>query len=197
MRSGRGGLHRVFPLLPALLGGCAQPDPLAVLGRFDPDVTTVPMEQARVLALQSGGRVNVTPGTYCFAFEDPQRGGAVSGRIELTLRPGKTFQYADRYVYRGVVRARNETGTYLITGHALSMVSAAGTERTFPLTTATPEALNLWGATPLTRQACRQDPVTGQVLQGLLKTAQGEQTRPVPWAAPASTPDLNATPPRP
>lgn len=180
--------------LPVLLAACTRPDPLTVLNRFDPAVSTVAMEEARISALKAQSRVTVAPGTYCAAFEDRRPDGTVSGRLELTLRADRTYQYADRYVYQDLVRARNETGAYLVTGHGLTLVSGQGVERTLPLTAATPAALQVWGATPLTQAACSADPVTGPALNAQRAAIQAEQAKPVPWAVASSAPDLTRAP---
>ncbi|MBZ9715808.1 hypothetical protein [Deinococcus multiflagellatus] len=172
-----------------LLAACAHPDPAAVLARFDPAVTTAPMEAARVSALQSPKTVKVIPGRYCTAFEEARPGGLLQGRLELTLNANRTYALADRYVFGGLVRARNEVGLYRVTGHALSLVSAAGTERSWPLTSAASDRLQLWGALPLARAACTSAPLTGHDFQTQWAAAQHEQNRPVPWAA-GSAPDL-------
>ncbi|GGB79422.1 hypothetical protein [Deinococcus soli (ex Cha et al. 2016)] len=188
-------MNRVLLLaLPAVLAACTRPDPMTVLTRFDPAVTTVPAEAARISALKAADRVTVTPGQYCAAFEEERAGSVISGRLELTLTSDRTYQYADRYVYQNLVRSRNETGAYTITGHGLTLVSGLGTERTLPLTSATREALNVWGATPLTRAACTADPVTGQALRAQRAAIEAQLAAPVPWTVATSAPDLRGTP---
>lgn len=170
--------------LPLLLAACSpqSDNDYAVMARFDPQITTIPVEVARNTARYADDTVQLSTGKYCQGFLQNFGPRQASARLELTLLPQKRYQLAGRYTYNGLVRTYNQIGNYVVRGHALTFVNQAGEETTWPITRADTDSIQVWGNLPMTRSACTSAPLEGAAFQEASRKAREEQRQPAPWA---------------
>lgn len=154
----------------------------SVMMRYDDSITTIPVEMAKNSAMFTKDTLRPSVGKYCLTFREDIMGNVSTGRVELTLLDDKRYQRAERYTYKNLVKSMNEIGVYRMKGHALTMINQAGQERTWPLTTLTPNQLNIFGNLPLSRDACvNATPLSGDALAQATAKAIAEQADGPPW----------------
>lgn len=182
-------MKRFLVLLPlGLLCACspksATSDDYAIMARFDPSITTIPVATARATAPYASDTLKFTPGKYCQGFEQLFGQQSATARLELNLYDGNRYLLAGRYTYKNLVRTYNSIGNYVVRGHALTFVNKAGEETTWAITTSDPNSINVWGNLPLTRSACTTPPLKGADLEVATKKATEEQQASAPWVRP-------------
>ncbi|ASN83185.1 hypothetical protein [Deinococcus ficus] len=169
-------------LLTALLSGCQDRntnDDYVILTRFDPNIASVKIEEARSSAIYAPRTVVVTPGKYCQTFVKQVGSQSVTGRIELNLLSKNRYFYATRFAYNNLVRRHSELGYYTTKGHVLILTSSAGTDRQIALTSVTPQQINVWGELPLSRDC--ETVLRDSALGAAERSASAEQDKPYPW----------------
>lgn len=169
--------------LPVLLAACGAPNDenYTVMARFDPSITTVPVEQARNTARYADDTIVLSPGKYCQGFINVFGKDNATARVEFTVLSGRQFQIAGRYTYRNLVKTYNAVGNFVTRGHAVVFVDKAGAETTWAVTRADTNEIQIWGNLPMTRAACSASPLQGQALADATRLAQEEQSAPPPW----------------